>query len=84
MMMISPEAPKERRRAVIVPIEGDRWYVSLGGWHKNHPPTDNADVMIHRLPSNQRRITSNLTASPKASSSSAMASAVSIRFTDKE
>ena len=45
VLMVSPEAPRERRMACCLPIEGDRWYVSLGGWHKDYPPTDAAGFL---------------------------------------
>lgn len=37
---ITPEAPREKRMGGAFPIEGDRWLVSLGGWHGDHAPTD--------------------------------------------
>jgi 2-polyprenyl-6-methoxyphenol hydroxylase-like FAD-dependent oxidoreductase len=39
-VMVTPNASKERRGAGAFPIEGERWIVSLGGWHGDHPPTD--------------------------------------------
>lgn len=38
-MLISPVAPRETRIGVMFPIEGDRWIVTLGGWHGDHAVT---------------------------------------------
>jgi 2-polyprenyl-6-methoxyphenol hydroxylase-like FAD-dependent oxidoreductase len=43
--LITPEAPRESRFGAIFPIEGDRWIVSMGGWHGDHPPTDEAGFL---------------------------------------
>ncbi|NJN53416.1 MAG: FAD-binding monooxygenase [Anaerolineae bacterium] len=43
--LVTPEAPRETRFGAIFPIEGDRWIVSLGGWHGDHPPADEAGFM---------------------------------------
>lgn len=43
--LITPEAPRETRFGAVFPIEGDRWIVSLGGWHGDHPPTDEAGFL---------------------------------------
>lgn len=43
--LITPEAPHETRFGAIFPIEGDRWIVSLGGWHGDHPPTNEAGFL---------------------------------------
>jgi 2-polyprenyl-6-methoxyphenol hydroxylase-like FAD-dependent oxidoreductase len=43
--LITPESPRETRFGAIFPIEGDRWIVSLGGWHGDHPPTDEAGFL---------------------------------------
>jgi 2-polyprenyl-6-methoxyphenol hydroxylase-like FAD-dependent oxidoreductase len=32
--------PPAKRFGVAFPIEGDRWIVTLGGCHRDHPPTD--------------------------------------------
>lgn len=42
---ITPEAPKEYRAAGAFPIEGNRWIVSLGGWHGDHAPKDEAGFL---------------------------------------
>ena len=39
-VFVTPEAPRETRGGAAFPIEGDRWIVSLGGWHGDHPPMD--------------------------------------------
>jgi len=36
----TPEAPKERRNGAVFPIEGNKWIVSVGGWHGEMAPTD--------------------------------------------
>lgn len=43
--LITPEAPHERHFGAAFPIEGERWIVSLGGWHGDHPPTDEAGFL---------------------------------------
>ena len=35
-----PNAPESRRGALMMPIEGDRWILSLGGAHGDGPPGD--------------------------------------------
>jgi 2-polyprenyl-6-methoxyphenol hydroxylase-like FAD-dependent oxidoreductase len=40
--VILPTAPHEQRSGVAIPIEGDRWMVTVGGWHIESPPTDAA------------------------------------------
>ena len=44
-IFITPEAPKERRIGGAFPIEGNRWIVSLGGWHGDHAPKDEAGFL---------------------------------------
>lgn len=39
-ILITPAAPRERRMGGAFPIEGDRWIVSIGGWHGDHAPSD--------------------------------------------
>jgi 2-polyprenyl-6-methoxyphenol hydroxylase-like FAD-dependent oxidoreductase len=41
-ILITPDAPRERRVGTALPIEGERWIVSLGGWHGDHAPADEA------------------------------------------
>ncbi|URK89395.1 hypothetical protein LP421_33805 (plasmid) [Rhizobium sp. RCAM05350] len=37
---ISPDFPDQSRRAVLLPIEGDRWLLTLIGMHGDVPPAD--------------------------------------------
>ena len=32
-----PSPPAEKRAGLALPVEGDRWLVSLGGWHEDFP-----------------------------------------------
>lgn len=41
-VFITPDAPREKRMGGAFPVEGDRWIVSLGGWHGDHAPVDEA------------------------------------------
>ena len=49
----TPEAPKESRFGVMFPIEGDRWLISVGGWHHENTPTDDSSFLefVCNLPS---------------------------------
>ncbi|NMO20864.1 hypothetical protein HPC49_30110 [Pyxidicoccus fallax] len=47
MLMVSPELPRLRRFGAILPIEGNRWTVTLCGWLKDHPPTDDAGFLAY-------------------------------------
>ncbi len=38
--LIFPTPPREKRLGLLVPIEGNRWLVSLGGWLGDHAPAD--------------------------------------------
>jgi 2-polyprenyl-6-methoxyphenol hydroxylase-like FAD-dependent oxidoreductase len=40
VMMIKSSLPKERRGGLVVPIEGDRWHVTLLGMGEDYPPID--------------------------------------------
>ena len=42
MTFVVPQPPREKRFGVAVPVEGDRWLISLGGWHGEHAPPDPA------------------------------------------
>jgi len=42
--IVVPEAPHERRIGLVLPVEGDRWLVSVGGWHIDPVPSDVAAV----------------------------------------
>jgi 2-polyprenyl-6-methoxyphenol hydroxylase-like FAD-dependent oxidoreductase len=37
--------PQEKRIGFVIPIEGDRWTVSLSGWVKDYPPSDEAGFL---------------------------------------
>ena len=39
------DPPKDRRGAILVPVEGNRWIVSLLGSHDSKPPEDEAGFM---------------------------------------
>lgn len=39
-IIITPVAPAQTRVAVMIPLDRERWIVSLGGWLGDHPPTD--------------------------------------------
>lgn len=39
-LFVSPEPPNEPRCGVLSPIEGDRWLLSLYGFGRDYPPTD--------------------------------------------
>ena len=40
MCLIYPTPPDDRRLAAALPIEGDRWIVTLAGWLGDHAPAD--------------------------------------------
>jgi 2-polyprenyl-6-methoxyphenol hydroxylase-like FAD-dependent oxidoreductase len=42
-----PAAPHEKMSGLVLPIEGDRWLVSMGGWHLSEPPADAAAFENH-------------------------------------
>ncbi len=46
-------APPSARQGVIFPLEGDRWMVTLAGFHGDHPPRDSAGFLAfaRELPS---------------------------------
>ena len=54
-MYILPEPPHSTRGGVIIPIEGDRWYVSLIGMDHDYPPNDDEGFLAfaRSLPSQQ-------------------------------
>ncbi|MEZ4731052.1 MAG: FAD-dependent monooxygenase [Caldilineaceae bacterium] len=39
---ITPTAPEQTRVGFMVPMEGDRWIITVGGWLGDHAPTDTA------------------------------------------
>jgi 2-polyprenyl-6-methoxyphenol hydroxylase-like FAD-dependent oxidoreductase len=38
--VIIPEPPHEKRSGMVLPLEGDRWLVAVGGWHIDPVPAD--------------------------------------------
>jgi 2-polyprenyl-6-methoxyphenol hydroxylase-like FAD-dependent oxidoreductase len=44
-MYIQPEAPDKPRGAMIMPMEEDRWHVTLIGMDGDYPPTDESSFM---------------------------------------
>ena len=45
VLMVYPKPPGETRLGIIMPMEGDRWMVTLSGWHHDYPPTDEAGFL---------------------------------------
>ena len=48
----TPEAPKEKRFAGLLPVEGNRWMISVGGWHGDNAPIDETGFLafVRALP----------------------------------
>ena len=44
-LVIFPIAPDRKRGGVLLPLEGNRWHVTLFGMAGDHPPTDEAGYM---------------------------------------
>ncbi|MEU8872208.1 monooxygenase [Streptomyces javensis] len=42
LYLMSAIPPHDKRAAAVFAIEGNRWMVTLGGWHKAHAPVDPA------------------------------------------
>jgi 2-polyprenyl-6-methoxyphenol hydroxylase-like FAD-dependent oxidoreductase len=40
LSLIAPTPPGDKRAGAVFPIEGDRWVVTLAGWHNDHAPAD--------------------------------------------
>ncbi|MGX1887741.1 FAD-dependent oxidoreductase [Streptomyces sp. NPDC055287] len=40
LYLMSAVPPHDKRAAAAFAIEGDRWMVTLGGWHRSHAPVD--------------------------------------------
>lgn len=40
LLMVNGTPPHDKRGGMVFPIEGDRWIVTLGGMHGDHPPAD--------------------------------------------
>lgn len=36
-VFVLPSAPHQKRAGLVLPVEGDRWLVSVGGWHGEFP-----------------------------------------------
>jgi 2-polyprenyl-6-methoxyphenol hydroxylase-like FAD-dependent oxidoreductase len=47
-----PTPPGEKMSGLAIPVEGDRWLVSVGGWHLTEPPADVAsfEACLRSLP----------------------------------
>jgi 2-polyprenyl-6-methoxyphenol hydroxylase-like FAD-dependent oxidoreductase len=39
-VFVLPTAPHQKRAGLLLPIEGDRWLLSMGGWHGDVPGDD--------------------------------------------
>lgn len=52
VMSIYCSPPQEKRIGFVIPIEGDRWTVSVSGWLKDYPPSDEEGFLdyLHSLP----------------------------------
>ena len=46
--LVLPDPRSEQMAGMVLPIEGDRWLVALGGWHLDHIP-DDADAFEQGL-----------------------------------
>lgn len=44
-LVVFPVAPDRKRGGVVLPMEGNRWHVTLFGMAKDYPPTDEAGFM---------------------------------------
>ncbi len=44
-IVVTPAAPQEKRFGAMLPIEGERWIVTLGGWAGDHAPRDGAGFL---------------------------------------
>ena len=42
---INGQPPADRLIGAMVPVEGGRWFLTLGGWHGHAAPTDNAGFL---------------------------------------
>lgn len=51
-LLHTPNAPKESRFGGMFPLEGDRWVITVGGWHNEAAPTDAAgfEAYVKSLP----------------------------------
>lgn len=46
-IFIQPTPPHQKRLGALFPIEGDRWIVTLGGYHDHHAPADERGFLAH-------------------------------------
>lgn len=44
-LYIQPTPPNDKRGGLIMPLEGDRWHVTLIGMNQDYPPTDEASYL---------------------------------------
>ena len=51
-LLCTPDAPRETRIGTAFPIEDQRWIMTVGGWHGDHCPADEAAYadFVHSLP----------------------------------
>ena len=45
LLIIASDPPHGKRTGLFLPMEGDRWGCTLGGWSGDHPPLDEAGFM---------------------------------------
>lgn len=45
LLIIASDPPYGKRTGLFLPMEGDRWGCTLGGWSGDHPPMDEAGFM---------------------------------------
>ncbi|MCY1019217.1 FAD-dependent oxidoreductase [Pyxidicoccus sp. MSG2] len=46
-LIVSAEFPTNRRFGTVIPVEGGRWTVTLSGWLKDYPPTDEEGFLAY-------------------------------------
>jgi 2-polyprenyl-6-methoxyphenol hydroxylase-like FAD-dependent oxidoreductase len=46
-LLFTPNAPVENRFGGMFPIEGDRWIITVGGWHGDSAPLDEAGFLAY-------------------------------------
>ncbi|MFN8348728.1 MAG: FAD-dependent monooxygenase [Spirosomataceae bacterium] len=51
-MLYTPQAPEETRFGGMFPVEGDKWVLTVGGWHGDHAAKDEKGFMefVKNLP----------------------------------
>ena len=45
LLIVASDPPHGKRTGLFLPMEGDRWGCTLGGWSGDHPPLDEAGFM---------------------------------------